>query len=346
MKGLRLLTATILGLALIALFNAAALAQKGKPNPPPPTQGDPAFAYSTSGQNQFNLMVMDADGSHQRAVVSQKFTWNTNPDWSPDGKQLVFTREERGGSTGYYKVNLDGTGLTLIASCRGADKPAWSPVPLGDGEYKIALTLNKLPDGTDLMNDELFVVNADGKTGLTRLTYTTGINEMSVDWSPNADRIAVHTYNGTFADIVIYRVDCDSAGGCSATLEGNVFDVLDSPLIGKAELGFDWAKTQDKLVVSANTASDGSYDLWVVDVTDPAHPSYRHLTDDTPGTYESIPTWSPDDSLIAFMSNPRGGPVTLQVIKSDGSGGTRGAPIPTQPAGIVASAGANWRRNP
>ncbi len=268
-------------------------------------------------------------------MVAQKFTWNTNPDWSPDGKQLVFTREVRGGPTGYYKVNVDGTGLTLIAEAFGADRPAWSPVPLGDGQYKIAFTDT---------NGDLFLINTDGKTGLTQLTDTPDISEMGVDWSPAADRLVVDSYDGTIGDFVIYRVDCGVVEGCSAMREGNVFQVPGSPLEGRNRLGFDWAKTQDKLVVSASTAFDGTYDLWIVDLGNPSQPT--QLTD-TPNVNEYNPTWSPDDSVIAFMSNVRYGPVSVRVIKSDAAYDTTGGtPIATQPASIVASVGVNWRRNP
>ena len=51
----------------------------------------------------------------------------TNPAWSPDGKQLVFTGLDQGVSD-LFTVNTDGTGLRRLTDDRHADlHPAWSP---------------------------------------------------------------------------------------------------------------------------------------------------------------------------------------------------------------------------
>lgn len=223
MRTPRLLFMLFLGVILTAILSISVQAQKGKPQPPPPPPpqciGNPAFAYSRSGQNQFDLMVMDADGSHQCAVVSKKNTYNVNPDWSPDGTQLVFPMESRSGSTlsyAYYKVNVNGTGLTKIRDfTRSAPKPAWSPVPLGGGErkeYKIAFSSKLMKDGTIALDAEVFLINTDGQTGLTQLTFPDGRTKGNVDWSPTGERLAVGTVEGTFpnltADLWIYQVAC------------------------------------------------------------------------------------------------------------------------------------------
>jgi Tol biopolymer transport system component len=338
----KLFCVLFLGLFLLAVLAGDALAQKGKPQPPPPpppTPGNPAFAYVVAGQNQYNLMVMNADGSNQRAVVSQKFTGNTNPDWSPDGKQLVFSMEKRDRSISYYTVKVDGSALTPLWNSSYIYRPAWSPVPLGDGQYKIAFGSRLMPDGTVATNSDLLLRNVNGTGLATNLTNTPDIDEGDVDWSPTAERLVVSTYDGVLSDLVIYRVDCDIEEICWAVREGSVYNVPRSPLVGRSGYGFDWAKTADKLVVSANTALDGSQDLWIIDLANPSQP--LQLTN-TPGVNEYNPTWSPDDSLIAFMSNPRGGSLTLQVMNSDG---TNRKTVPL-PAGIASAWGVTWRRNP
>jgi len=354
MKTPRLLCMLFLGVILTTIFSISVQAQKGKPQPPQQCNGNAAFAYSRAGQNQFDLMVMDADGSHQCVVVSKKFTWNVNPDWSPDGTQLIFPMESRNQSTfsyAYYKVNVNGTGLTKIRDfTRGGDRPAWSPVPLGEGEhkaYKIAFSSRLMKDGTIALNPEVFLINTintDGENGLTQLTFPDGLRKGSVDWSPTGDRLAVDTYDGTFDDLWIYQVACTENSSCFATSEGNVVNVEGSLLNGSSRFGFDWAKTQDKLVVSANTGLGGTYDLWIIDLADPTQPV--QLTD-TPALNEYNPTWSPDDSQIAFMSNPPGGPLSLRKLRSDVSNDTTGGtPIEPLPAGILSAWGVNWRRNP
>lgn len=123
-----------------------------------------------------------------------------------------------------------------------------------------------------------------------------------------------------------------------------MINVEGSPLNGKGGNGSDYAKTQDKLVVSATTGLDGTYDLWIIDLTDPTLPV--QLTD-TPGINEYNPTWSPEDSLIAFMSNRPNGPLSLRTLRSDVTKDTTGGTaIQPLPAGILSAWGVNWRRNP
>jgi hypothetical protein len=99
---------TSLGLLAIVLFlGAPGWAQKKRPSPPPPP-ADPAIAFSALYKNHSDLMVMNADGSNQRAVVSKMMVYNDWPDWSPDGKQLVFTR---------YDCNIPGGSWHLHYQC-------------------------------------------------------------------------------------------------------------------------------------------------------------------------------------------------------------------------------------
>jgi len=63
------------------------------------------------------LMVMNADGSNQRVVLTETGVEYENPDWSPDGKKLAFTRNSiTGGESGIYVIHVDGTSLKKIAS--------------------------------------------------------------------------------------------------------------------------------------------------------------------------------------------------------------------------------------
>ncbi|MGE5327674.1 MAG: hypothetical protein ACM3NO_11595 [Deltaproteobacteria bacterium] len=357
MRATRPLISMMFALLIVGILAPAAEAQKGKPQPPPPppclTLANPAFAYSRYVNGQEDLMVMDADGSHQCVLVSQKSTYNTNPDWSPDGKQLVFQVEQQvRGKLLYfnYKVNVDGTGLTRMQTIsRGSSRPGWSPVPLGDKKYKIVYSSKViLPDGTyGPEKNELWIVDADGTSDPERLTFDGDVWDWDADWSPTGDRLAVDTYDGTVQGLSVYRIGCIENSGCFATLEGDVLNVDGSPLKGKESVGFDWAKTQDKIVVGAKTGhgqSGDTFDLWIIDLSDPAHPV--QLTD-TPDLNETLPTWSPDDSVIAFRSFPTGGPSSFNTLRSDVTNDrTGGTPLPTQPADPQSVYGLNWRRNP
>lgn len=122
----------LLGLLTVLLvISVSGWAQKGKPQPPSPP--DPAIAYVSRGNG---LVVMNADGSNLRTVINERGIHPVQPDWSPDGRQLVFEEV----ASGLYVINVDGTGLTMIPNT-GSDfmmDPAWAPLPFGSDRLEIA----------------------------------------------------------------------------------------------------------------------------------------------------------------------------------------------------------------
>jgi len=81
-----------------------------------------AWAHGVEGDK--DIWVMNVDGSDKRKVTNNVAIGDSYPSFSPDGSQIAFTSGGEGGPTSIYIVNLDGTGLTKIAT--GAN-PAWSP---------------------------------------------------------------------------------------------------------------------------------------------------------------------------------------------------------------------------
>jgi Tol biopolymer transport system component len=292
--------------------------KKAKPQPPPAPSANPVIAYSQGQGSEGRLMVMNADGSNQRVVTKEKYVDYWYPDWSPEGKQLVFLKNiGRRQPLGIFTVNIDGTGLIKLRDLNDggwADhtQVRWSPRPMADGSYKIAFTDRaKLPDGTLRHDFDLFIVSLDG-SGLVRLTDTPGIDEgfSDIAWSPSGEFLAVAVYD----DIIVYQITY-GAGGFAAASLGSVVHVPGSPLenAGNA-FTFDWAKTQDKLVVSACPTGDNIPDFWLIDVFMPMN--VVRLTD-TPSLWEGRPSWAPDDSKFLCIIGPESG---LWVMNADGSG--------------------------
>jgi Tol biopolymer transport system component len=127
---------------------------------------------------------------------------NYYPDWSPDGRWILFERHERsrGGMSDLMAIHPNGSGLRRIAAivtggqCLCAD---WSP----DGS-KITYqgTLDRQSS-----RPEIFVMNANG-SGRTRLTRNNSRDE-NPDWSPDGTRIAFYSERFGNGEILVITAD-------------------------------------------------------------------------------------------------------------------------------------------
>jgi Tol biopolymer transport system component len=247
------------------------------------------------------------------------------------------------GDPGIYIINVDGNEKSLRKVMNFNDRNSygfevsWSPVPLGDGNYWIAFSDKaRLANGTLNPYYDIFLVNLDG-TGRVQLTDTPSLQEFGVDWSFRGDLIAVTTYDPALhaADIVVYRI-LSNGTSFTANYLGSVIRVEGSPLKLAHDAYYpDWAKTQDKLVVTAMLDPGAAYDLWIIDWFDLSYP--KQLTY-TPDVSEGDPSWSPDDKKIVFY----GWDYVIWVMNSDGTGAAK--QIATPPAGVVFWR-LSWRRN-
>jgi hypothetical protein len=70
------------------------------------------------------LRVMNVDGSGSVALGP---IGTLPPSWSPDGKRLVFKTRPDATSPGYYRIDADGTGLTVVIATESGDQAeAWA----------------------------------------------------------------------------------------------------------------------------------------------------------------------------------------------------------------------------
>ena len=107
-------------------------------------------------RSNLDIYVMDADGTNLINLTNHPARDST-PDWSLDGKQIVFT-SNRDGNSEIYVMNPDGTNLINLTNHPAEDgDPDWSP----DGQQIVFSSYRDRKNEND-KNVEIYVMNADG----------------------------------------------------------------------------------------------------------------------------------------------------------------------------------------
>ncbi len=86
------------------------------------------IAYVCRADGNFQLFVSSPDGSN--AVQLTSSGTNEDPEFSPDGRYLVFSTSSFGDGRSIAIMRADGSNLKQVAKSRGGDfEPAWGPSP-------------------------------------------------------------------------------------------------------------------------------------------------------------------------------------------------------------------------
>lgn len=64
------------------------------------------LAFARFENNQWNIYLMNADGSDVRKLTEGSF--NINPSWSPDGRHLLFQSDREGGQQQIFQIPVEG----------------------------------------------------------------------------------------------------------------------------------------------------------------------------------------------------------------------------------------------
>ncbi|RJP65112.1 MAG: Tol-Pal system beta propeller repeat protein TolB [Candidatus Abyssobacteria bacterium SURF_17] len=241
------------------------------------------LAYLKAKGGTKEIHIMDYDGHNSYQLTFDK-SIALSPDWSPDGKKLVFT-SYRDHNPDVHMVDLGKRTYTRLSGYIGLNTtPAFSP----DGKT-LALTLSK--DG----NPELYLFTmANG--GLTRLTRNSRV-DTSPTWSPNGREIAfVSDRSGSPQ---IYVTDREGVNLRRLTYSGSYNT---SPA---------WSPLGDKIAYVSLIGGRGE-----IFTISPTGSDVNRLTFN--GGNED-PSWSPDGRYLAFSSKQLG-QRDVYLMRDDGSG--------------------------
>jgi len=84
------------------------------------------IAFTRQLQGQFSIGVMRSDGTGER-ILTTGFH-NEGPTWAPNGRVLMFFRQNPGGGTRLYTIDITGRNERQLPTPNDASDPAWSPL--------------------------------------------------------------------------------------------------------------------------------------------------------------------------------------------------------------------------
>ncbi|HEY0308433.1 MAG TPA: S9 family peptidase [Acidobacteriaceae bacterium] len=238
------------------------------------------------------------------------------PQWSPDGKWILFETGRRGHSD-LGIVSHDGLTTTLLTSTSGdAENAAWSP----DGTQIAYVERSR-----EHFSGRLFVANFDTVTGRFKgepaAVYTAkedrggGWAIRHPEWSPDGKSIAVVLQESGWDKIYLVP----AAGGAPKALTtGESEDA--SPV---------FSPDGKQLAFVSNRDKPEERHVWVVAV----HGGQPQPLAVVSAGVEGDPKWSPDGQQIYFLHTSSFEPASLAVAQADGS--TSRILIRTQPVNFA-----------
>jgi TolB protein len=269
--------------------------------PPLSGSGGGRIAFATNRDGNYEIYVMNADGSDQRRLTNSPYE-DRDPVWSPDGSQILYGRVllDRGE---IRVMSADGSNQRqLIAGA--AAQAAWSP----DGTR---IVFPRYSPGSDL-----WVVDADGSNPQPLTSTGNQVGLFDPDWSPDGMRIAC-------------TVDSNpqrKSGGWITTIR--LLDLDDVATQGPADLADlgllpspgeqvndkpAWSPLGTRIAFSA--VVDSERRIYVVN----ADGSNLRRVIPQGDADAFAPDWSPDGTQLAFQYSPEG-QWDIYVMNADGTG--------------------------
>ncbi len=280
------------------------------PTPTPTPYPTPLFATPIpTGTLTGRLLFQDASGGIIYSVNGDgsnltRVTNGLDPAYSPDGKQIAFTRWNY--PPGVFVANADGTNERSLFGGNQILSPQWSP----DGT-RIAFTRQKGGSADSRFCFGNFCFASPGspywRIGVVALNDGTLFDPSSTNssFSPtwSADNHTIAYADAGFGVLVV-----DTNGGAPTTLFGQN-PAVQSPM---------YSPDGSKIVFMVR-----QHDHWEINAMNADGSNVVAVTQANPLSFVVVnnvaPTWSPDGKQILFLSD-RGGKWEFFVVNVDGTG--------------------------
>lgn len=244
------------------------------------------IAYISAQSGNKELYVMDWDGYNPLPLTKNR-SINMNPDFSPDGREIIFTSYKRG-NPDLYRRALSNTSEIAVSARKGLNiTGTWSP-----DASRIALSLSKDGDA------EIYTLAKDGSHP-RRLTLNPAL-DLYPTWSPDGKQLAF--VSDRLGKPQIFIMNADGGAVRRLTTSGNY------------NVNPRWSPKGDKIAYSRMTS--GGFNIFTI-----AADGTSDIQLTTVGNNEN-PSWSADGRFICFSSK-RSGASGIYVMRADGSGQTK-----------------------
>ena len=260
------------------------------------------IAFYSDRDGDWEIFVMNADGSDLRQITMNSAITDAHPAWSPDGNRIAFAGTQQDPGTGVFHeevliIGADGSNEVAVTNHPLYDaSPAWSR------DDRIAFQTNRDDPNArpfdDIFPDEIYTIDPDG-TDLHRVTNNTR-DDIHPDWSPDGGAI-VFSSEVSPGNYDILTVAEDGSG---------IVNLTNHPAT-------DWrpAWSPDGARIAFHSNRDGNFDIYVMNADGSG---VQRLTNDPADDFH--PAWSPDGRMLAFQSARSGGDFDIYVMNADGTG--------------------------
>ncbi len=220
-----------------------------------------------SAQNHKSQIVILTPSEEKIETPIKNSIRDEEPEWSPDGKQILFDSKLKGNRDLYV---MDANGLNikrLTNSSAKEDHGSWSP----DGSKIVYQYESK-------ENTDVYIMNADG-TNQQRLT-THSTRDGWPDWSPNGQKIVFSSERDGHREIYMMNSD----GTNQRRLTNNTYESTDPVFSPNGK----W--------IAFNSEIEGNSAIYIMKVNGS---KIRKITNGNKH-YNERPSWSSDGKRILF----------------------------------------------
>ncbi len=217
------------------------------------------IVFTSDRDGNWELYVMNADGTRQRRLTHTPEEDEGMPAWSPDGQRIAFVVGPLGGSPTIHAMDADSENRGRLVE---GNWPSWSP----DGRY-VAYT------GGSQGSERIYAMNADGSRPRP---LTTGRYDSEGAWSPDGARIAFASERDE--DGEIYVMNADGTG------EKRLTDIS-----GHDHWPPSWSSDGKRIAFT----SDGRVGVGDIYAMNADGSGLTRLTDDP--DYDGFPAWRPQE---------------------------------------------------